>query len=124
MNGQSGNAAKTQGSLTVSQRLLEVAVKNHVSAKNVEHLLRSVDFHSSLRGFVRRIRNLNRILSIKIDGWSPVSELPDLGSWQAFITCVLVDPRGFSQSMRLSVQDANEFLDEDGIDPDCNIRSD
>jgi hypothetical protein len=117
MIGQSGNSTKIEGSLTIKQRLLQAAVTKQISAECVEHLLRSVDFHDGLRGFVRRIRNLNRILSIKIDDWTLFREFPALGAWQEFITSLLVDPRGFSQSMGLSGREADDFLFENGSDP-------
>ncbi|MGA2891063.1 MAG: hypothetical protein ABSE51_23840 [Terracidiphilus sp.] len=80
-------------------------------------MLRSIDLHYSLRGFVRRIRNLRRILSTRVDNRSPVDEFPVLSAWIDIIDFVLEDPDRFTASMGLTRDESDDFWNEVGTDP-------
>ena len=117
MRERGGDKGDKQPQASIMERFVGAATTKNISSDQVEHMLRSIDFHYSLRGFVRRIRNLHQILSTRVDNRSPADEFPALGSWINIIDVVLEDPDRFIATMDRTKDESDDFLNDKGTDP-------
>jgi hypothetical protein len=102
---------------SVLYRLVAHAHSLGIDPKPVRAMHRLIDFYDLAFGYIRRLRTLNNIASIRSGDKIFAERWPELGAWMPYTAEVLKEPKKFAEDAGLDSGECRRFLADDGRDP-------